>query len=286
MRNNARQTRENRTITGDFQNEATSVQLLADGKACVELVMAFILALGVQLKHQATCGGGGWMTRYSHDIRVRLHGVPLWRIQCTTCRAVFTVLPHVVWRDRAMRSDAVNTALFARHGGRSWALGAVICHLSPMAIDRLVCALGHQSLITGLTRCGLPLPAYFLADEQYRPGLADNVDLPTMVSGRVIWHLGYTEEARAAALTPSDGEFQCAASHQEPSYRVRGIRTDGVESTIKRRRTLFPEARLGHCLLQAVNKLPGKLTAVASSVRKACRSRLHLLFHRGRQRKG
>ena len=41
MRSKPRQTRENRTITVDFQNEATYVQLLGDGKAFVELVMAF-----------------------------------------------------------------------------------------------------------------------------------------------------------------------------------------------------------------------------------------------------
>ncbi len=33
MRSRVRQTRENRTITVDFQNEATYVQLLGDGKA-------------------------------------------------------------------------------------------------------------------------------------------------------------------------------------------------------------------------------------------------------------
>ena len=92
MRNTARQTRENRTITIDFQNEATYFQLVNDGKAFVELVMAFILSIGLQLKHKATCRGGGCMTRHSHDLRVRLHGVPLWRLQCTACRAVFTRL--------------------------------------------------------------------------------------------------------------------------------------------------------------------------------------------------
>jgi hypothetical protein len=35
MRTTARQTRDNRTITIDFQNEATYVQLLNDGKAVV-----------------------------------------------------------------------------------------------------------------------------------------------------------------------------------------------------------------------------------------------------------
>jgi hypothetical protein len=66
MRNPARQTRENRTITIDFQNEATYVQLLGDGKAFLECVLAFVLALGLQLKHKAICGGGGCLTRHSH----------------------------------------------------------------------------------------------------------------------------------------------------------------------------------------------------------------------------
>jgi hypothetical protein len=36
MRNTARQTRDNRTITVDFQSEATYFQLLGDGKAFLE----------------------------------------------------------------------------------------------------------------------------------------------------------------------------------------------------------------------------------------------------------
>ena len=93
----AKPTRENRTITVDFQNETTYFQLLGDGKAFVELVLAFIMSLGFQLKHKAACRGGGCLTRHSHDVRVRLGGVTIWRVQCTTCRAVFTVLPHFVW---------------------------------------------------------------------------------------------------------------------------------------------------------------------------------------------
>jgi hypothetical protein len=42
----AKQPRQNRTITVDFHDEATYFQLLDDGKAFVELVIAFILALG------------------------------------------------------------------------------------------------------------------------------------------------------------------------------------------------------------------------------------------------
>jgi hypothetical protein len=100
---------------------------------------------------------------------------------------------------------------------------AVICHISPMALYRLVCALGQQSVVTVLTRCGLSLPTYFLADEKHSRCLTKNVYLPTIVSGRLIWHLGYTENASAAALTQSHGEFQRAASQQEPAYRVSGV---------------------------------------------------------------
>jgi hypothetical protein len=282
----ATQTRHNRTITVDFHDETTYVQLLGDGKAFVELVMTFILSIGFQLKHKATCRGGGCMTRHSHYLRVRLHGVPLWRLQCTACRAVFTVLPHFVLRYRSMRPDMARNALLATHGGLSLERCAVICHISPMALYRLVCALGHQSLVPSLTRCGLPIPTYFLADEKHSHCLTDKVYLPTIVRGRVIWHVGYAEEASAAALTQSYGEFQRAASQQEPSYRVRGILTDGFDSTAKSLQTLFPGVRLGNCLRHAINKLPKKLAAIASPVRKALRSQFHTLLYRARQRKG
>jgi hypothetical protein len=269
-----------------FQNEATYFQLLGDGKAFVECVLAFLLSLGFQLKHKAACRGGGCLTRHSHYARVRLGGVTIWRIQCTTCKAVFTVLPHFILRYRHMRPDVARDALLATHGGLSLELCAVIGHISPMALYRLICALGHQSLVAVLTRCGLPLPAYFLADEKHSRCLADKVYLPTIVSGRVLWHLGYTEDASAAAFTESYQEFQRAASQQEPSYRVKGVLIDGFDSTSKSMRTLFPGARLGHCLRHALNKLPGKLTAIASPVRKALRSQFHTLLYKVRQRRG
>jgi len=96
MDDTAKATRANRTITVNFQDESTYVQLLSDGKAFVEFVVAFLLALGFQLYHKATCPGGGCLTRHSHYARVRLGGLTIWRIQCTTCQAVFTVLPHFV----------------------------------------------------------------------------------------------------------------------------------------------------------------------------------------------
>jgi hypothetical protein len=157
MRNTARQTRDHRTITVDFQHEATYCQLLGDGKAFVEFIVAFLLSLGFQLKHQASCRGGGGLTRHSHDLRVRLGGLTIWRVQGPTCKAGFTVLPHCVLRYRSMHPEVARDALLATHGGLSLEWCAVIGHLSPMALYRLVCALGQHRLVTVLTRCGLAL---------------------------------------------------------------------------------------------------------------------------------
>src|SRR5215475_15244195 len=282
----AKRTRANRTITVDFRDDATYLQLLGNGKAFVEFVGAFLLSLGFQLAHKTTCRGGGCLTRHSHYVRLRVRGITIWRIQCTTCKAVFTVLPHFVLRYRQMHPEVVRDALLATQGGLSLELCAVLYHISPMALYRLICAFGHERLVPVLTRCGLPLPVYFLADEKHSRALTAKVYLPTIVCGRVFWHLGYTTAASTAAFTQSYRAFQQAALQQEPSYRVRGILTDGFDSTTSSMRTLFPGARLGICLRHAINKLPAKLVAIPSSVRKTLRSQFHTLLYRARQRKG
>src|SRR5215831_18296562 len=276
--------RQNRTLTVDFHDEATYCQLLDDTKAFLEFVLAFILSLGFQLQHTSTCTGNA-LARHSHYARIRLGGLTIWRIQCTSCKAVFTILPHFVLRYRKMHPDAARDALLATHGGLSLELCAVLYHLSPMALYRLVCAFGHHSLVTVLTRCGLPLPVYFLADEKHTHCLTTKAYLPTIVTGRVLWHLGYTTEASATAFTQSYQAFQRAAVDQEPTYRVRGVLTDGFDSTTKSMRTLFPGARLGTCLRHALLELPKKLVAIASPVRKTLRTQFHTLLYRVRQRK-
>ncbi len=59
-----------------------------------------------------------------------------------------------------------------------------------MALSRVICACGHHSVVTVLTQCGLPLPTSILADEKHSRCLTDKAYLPTIVSGRALWHLG------------------------------------------------------------------------------------------------
>ena len=169
-----------------------------------------------------------------------------------------------------MRPEVARDALIATHGGLSLEWSATICHISPMALYRLICALGQHSLVTVLVKCRLPLPAYILADEKHSRCLTDRVYLPTIVSGRVIWHLGYSDFKSAAAFTESYGEFQHIAFQQEPSYQVKGALTDGFDSTVSSMRTLFPGARLGFCLRHALNKLPDKLVGIRPRCAEGC----------------
>jgi pantothenate kinase len=98
--------------------------------------------------------------------------------------------------------------------------------------------------------------------------------------------LGCTEDASAAACTQSSQAFQRAASHQDPSYRVRGVLTDGFDSPTKSLRMLSPGARVGNRLRHALRKLPKPLAAGASPVRMALRAQFHTLRYRARQRQG
>jgi hypothetical protein len=74
-----------------------------------------------------------------------LGGLTLWRIQCTTCKAVCTVLPPFVLHYRTMRPAVARDALIATHGGLSLEWCAVLCHISPMALYRVIRAFGQRA---------------------------------------------------------------------------------------------------------------------------------------------
>lgn len=107
----AKSKRQNRTITIDFHDESTYAQLIHDGKAFIEFVLAFILSLSFQLYHKSTCDDSKNLTRHSHYARVRLGGLTILHIQCISCKAVFTVLPHFVLRYRHIRPDVARKGL-------------------------------------------------------------------------------------------------------------------------------------------------------------------------------
>jgi len=237
------------------------------------------MSLGFQLKHKCDCQGGFCLTRHSHYTRVRLGGLVIWRLQCKRCQAVFTILPHFALRYSGVKPEVAQKALLATHGGLSLEWSAtIIDNISPMAIYRLVCAFGRAGLVTALLRCQLPLPPYFLADEKHSRCLTEKVYLPTIVAGRVVWHLGYTEDKSADAFEDAYGQFQQAALSIDPAYRPQGILTDGFESTRKSLRNLFPLTVLGNCLRHATNRVGSKLKSVGKSLRNDLSEQFRRLF--------
>ena len=138
-------------------------------------------------------------------------------------------------------------------------------------IYRLVCSIGRTNLVRLLTRCHLPLPEYFIADEKHTHCLDKRVYLPTISCGRVIWHLGYTTAKSVSAFIADYGEFKQAAKAIEKSYQAKGILTDGFNSTKKSFGQLFPFAKLANCMLHATFKLPAQIKGVTKAVREALR---------------
>ena len=61
----AKPSRQNRTITVDFNDEQTYHRLCQDGPGFIDFVTAFILSIGFQLAHKCDCPGEK-LTRHSN----------------------------------------------------------------------------------------------------------------------------------------------------------------------------------------------------------------------------
>src|SRR5262249_10183435 len=102
----------------------TYFQLISDGKAFVEFVLAFILSLGFQLTHKATCTSGGSLTRHSH------YGPPGANDRFFTVRKnsgrISSCLPY----RRAFKNKRIREPSPERVGLR-WDISSPLCPLAP-----------------------------------------------------------------------------------------------------------------------------------------------------------
>jgi hypothetical protein len=270
---------QNRTIFINFHTKVKYHQLCQDGSAFIEFVTDFIISLGFQLRHKPGCTSEKiCLTRHSHYERVRLGNLQIWRVQCTDCDAVFTVLPHFVLRYLSLSPGKAKKALLTTHGG----LSLENCHLtfgpSAMCFYRLVCSFGREGLVPALIKSGLTPPAYFIADEKHSHCQGEKVYLPTIVTGRVIWHLGYTTSKDADKFTASYATFKDDVEKIDPSYQPKGVLTDGFESTRKSLLSLFPKIKLGNCLGHAIQKIPGKLQQTTTPIRLSLQQQFQKIF--------
>ena len=238
--------RQNRTITVDFNNEQTYHQLCGDGKGFIDFVVAFILSIGLQLKHKCGCSSGR-LTRHSHYVRARINGITIWQVQCTGCRAVFTVLPHFVLRRKKNEGrDRQESA--SRHAWRVESR-ALCRHRKRLSDGNLPFGLFSGTYLPGETPDTLSSYPSISSLTKSTATVWTFVYLPTIGCGRVIWHLGYTTAKSVDAFAADYGEFRQAAIDIDSSYQVAGILTDGFDSTRKSLSQLFPFAKLANCML-------------------------------------
>jgi hypothetical protein len=114
-----------------------------------------------------------------------------------------------------MKPKVAKKVLLATHGGLSLELCAAWFNVSPMSVYRLLCAFGRTGLVTFLTRCYLSLPDYFIVDDKHTHCNKERVYLPTIVCGRVIWHLSYTTgKSVEAFFTVSLGKPLSLVTHR------------------------------------------------------------------------
>ena len=111
MGQTAKPRRDNRTIPIDCPKESPYSARLGTPQAFVAFGFALLLSSGFPRLHKAPWRSGGGLPRPSPSVRVRVGGLPLWRIECATCQAVCTVLPPGVLRYRTRRPEGARDAL-------------------------------------------------------------------------------------------------------------------------------------------------------------------------------
>lgn len=221
----------NRTIVIDFADENQYEDVISNCTVFIEFVIAYILSIGFQVVHNKYCTGGNCFTRHSHYLRVRCGGITIWRMQCKTCKAVFTIIPSFLMRYLSYRTKQVRDALIAYHGGLSFENCAICFNIAPLALYRIICAFGKYSLEHVLTKAGVPLPKHVQVDEKHTKCLGQKGYIPIVSSGHAIWHIDYVSSVDEEILEGSYQQFAEETKKIETGYTPGTITHDGFKPT-------------------------------------------------------
>jgi len=121
------------------------------GQAFSNVSSAFVMSLGFQLKHKSHLSRWWMPDAPLAYVRVRLGGITIWRMQCTTCRAVFTVLPHFVFALSSHAPEVARNAALGTHGRLGFrAVRGDVPHFADGALSPGLCTRAPD-LVTMLT---------------------------------------------------------------------------------------------------------------------------------------
>ena len=241
----------NRTIIVDFGDRNQYQQMILNGKAFMEFVVAYILSMGFQLLHKKHCTSGSCFTRHSHYARVKSNNITIWRIECKTCGAVFTVIPSFLMRYFRHDTENVKNALIAYHGGLSLENCAICFNISAMSLYRIICAFGKYSIPDILNTVGIALPKNCQVDEKHTKCLGEKAYIPLLTSGHAIWHIDYVESLDDDVLEGSYRKFADQTKVIEAEYTPQTITHDGYKSTINALRRIFKKTAFLICWIHS-----------------------------------
>lgn len=202
--------------------------------------------------------------------------VPIVRVRCLDCGAVFSVLPSFVVRYKRYDTDAIEkfmVLLFItedsyRMAGVSQALGmdsqqagtwAALettrdVTIDPRALWGLVQWLGQLSPAQLNLALGVDPPTYILEDEKHVAENGDRAYVPIVYAPKaaLIWWIDYLHSVSAEALQASLERFTALS---ERLARITGATVDGWDPAQQALRAAFPGITLQECHLHALRKL-------------------------------
>ncbi len=265
--------RSNNTVTIAFGSIQRYEKIIEDSTLLIEHVKIYIQSIDFELVHRIGCKDNNSLTGFCTYKRKRNENITIWRIQCTCCKKTWSVLPEFVLRYTGLKVFDARNCLYNCYYGASLEVNFNLFEVPAMQQYNYLCAIGRVELVKTLINSALSLPDYIICDEKHSKTEGGKSYLPTIVSGRVLWHLGYTEGLTELELTKNYGEFKENAQKELAKYSPKGILTDGFTSTQNSMKNNFTYAIIGICLLHAcllisrsLKKLLGEKAVILSKI--------------------
>ena len=202
--------------------------------------------------------------------------VKILRVQCSDCKAVFSVQPSFIIRYKRYETDAAEklmTLLFItedsyRMAGVSQALGldrqqagtwiALAAYqaqaIQPMALWGLVQWLGQLSPTQLNLALGIEPPQHIIEDEKHVKECGQKTYIPMVYAPKeaLIWWIDYIDSVSEAELTASLERFKAISDRLA---HITGATVDGWEAAQNALQNTFPGITLAECHFHAMLKL-------------------------------
>ncbi len=191
--------------------------------------------------------------------------VPIYRVRCCGCGAVFTVLPSYILRYRRQDSDclsklltlSLSMGLSQRHTALVYTWSGSKRSWTPGWVWALLQWLGNLlPVVWLLLRLGLTPPEHVLSDEKFATLEGKPTYLFLVSQRELIWHAQWLQQANEEAFEPAITNF-LTRIHQEPQrqkqlppapyYEPQTATTDGWKAVQNAWKSVVPQINLLEC---------------------------------------